>query len=194
MAPLARFLIESVRAALRSVAAHGKKNVHVAGNEILHGSTDIHGTARRAKDRAAMLMNVINKCRRELHRLHSALRIESAVASTETEHLRDAVAVVQFEKERANDVVQARTQTATRNDPGARLLRIEKQLRPRPCQLELDPWIGADLDSLRDADFITGCVTFCRCEACFAECGRVHRKRKIASTCAERMRKRVVSG
>ena len=161
MTALARFLIESVRAALGSVAAHGEKNVHVARNEIVHRSADIDGTARRAKDRPAMLMNVVNKCRRDLHRLNSALRIEPAVATAETEHFRDAVAVVQFEKERANDVVQARTQTATRNDPGARLLRIEKQLRPRPCQLELDARIRADLDPLGDADFITGRVTFC---------------------------------
>ena len=141
-----------------------------------------------------MLMNVINKCRRDLHRLNSALRIEPAVASTKTEHLRDAVPVVQFEKERANDVVQARTQTATRNDPGARLLRIEKKLRARSGQLELDPWIRADLDALGNANVIAGRVTFRGGEACFAECGRIHRKRKIASTCAERMRKSVVSG
>src|SRR6476659_1894521 len=111
-----------------------------------------------------MLMNVVNKCRRDLHRLNSALRIEPTVATTKTKHFRDAVAVVQFEKERANDVVEARTQTATRNDPGARLLRIEKQLRPRPCQFELDSRIRADLDPLGDSDFIIGCVTFCRCE------------------------------
>ena len=107
-----------------------------------------------------MLMNVVNKCRRDLHRLNSARGIEPAVATTKAEYLRDAVAVVQLEKKRANYVVQARTQTATRNDPGARLLRIEKQVRPRPCQFELDPCIGADFDSLRDADFITGRVTF----------------------------------
>ena len=91
-----------------------------------------------------MLMNVVNKGRRDLHRLNFALRIEPAVATAETEHFRDAVAVVQFEKERANDVVQPRTQTATRNDPGARLLRIEKQLRPRPCQFELDARLLVD--------------------------------------------------
>src|SRR4249920_2054234 len=107
-----------------------------------------------------MLMNVVNKCRRDLHRLNSALRIEPAVTTAETEHFRDAVAVVQFEKERANDVVQARPQTATRNDPGARLLRIEKQLRARPCQFELDARTRADLDPFGNSDFITGCVTF----------------------------------
>ncbi len=107
-----------------------------------------------------MLMNVVNKCRRDLHGLNSALRIQPAVPTAETEHLCDAVPVMQFVKERPDDIVQARTQTATRNDPGARLLRIEKQLRPRPRQFELESRIRADLDSLWDADFITGRVSF----------------------------------
>src|SRR4029077_9843902 len=106
---LARFLIEIMCAALRSVAAHSKKNVHPAANEIVHRSANIDGTARRAKDRPAMLMNAINKCRRELHRLNCALRIQSGVSTAETEHLDDAVAVMEFEKERANYVVQPRT-------------------------------------------------------------------------------------
>ena len=141
-----------------------------------------------------MLMNAINKCRRDLHRLNSALRIEPAVSAAETEHLGDAVAVVQFEKERANYVVEAGTQTAARHDPGARLFRIEEKLRARTGQLELESRIRADLDPLGDADVIAGRVTFRGGEARFAERGRIHRKRKIASTCAERMRKSVVSG
>jgi MFS superfamily sulfate permease-like transporter len=39
-----------------------------------------------------------------------ALRIEAAVTATKTEHLGDAVAVVEFEKKRADDVIEARTQ------------------------------------------------------------------------------------
>ena len=72
----------------------------------------------------------------------------------------DAVAVVQFEEERANYVVEARTQTAARHDAGARLLRIEEQLRPRPRQLELDP--GSAPTSIRSGmrTVITGRVTF----------------------------------
>jgi hypothetical protein len=194
MTALARFLIEIVSAALGSVAAHREKNIHVAGNEIVHRSADIDGTARRAKNRAAMLMNPINKCRRDLHRLNSAPWIEPTVSTAKTEHLGDTIPVMQFVKERTNYVVQPRTQTAARHDPGARLLWIEKQLRPRPCQLELESRLRADLDPLGNANVIAGRVTFRGCEARFAERRRVHRKRKIASTCAERMRKSVVSG
>jgi hypothetical protein len=83
-------------------------------------------------------------------------------------------------KERPDDIVQARTQSAARNDPGARLLRIEKQLRPRPGQLELNTRIGADLDPVRNANVIAGRVIFRGGDARFAECGRVHRKSLFA--------------
>ena len=45
MTALARFLIEIVGAALGSVAADGEKNVHVAGDEIVHRSANIDRTA-----------------------------------------------------------------------------------------------------------------------------------------------------
>src|SRR3982750_4827557 len=102
------------------------------------------------------------------------------VSTAEPQHFDNTVAVMQFVKQRSDDVVQARTQTTTRDDRGARLFRIEKQLRPRPRQLELDSWIGADLDALRNASGVAGRVTFRGGEARFAECGRVHRKTKIA--------------
>ena len=89
---------------------------------------------------------------------------------------------------------EAGTQTAARHDASTRLFRIEEKVRARTRQFKLDPGIRADLDPLRDANVITGRVTFRGGEARFAERGRVHRKRKIASTCAERMRKSVVSG
>src|SRR4029077_4476829 len=109
MTALARFLIEIMCAALRSVAAHSKKNVHPAVNEIVHRSANIDGTPRRAKARPAMLMNAINKCRRELHRLNCALRIQSGVSTAETEPFSHTVAVVQFQEEGANYVVEAGT-------------------------------------------------------------------------------------
>src|SRR6476646_11776642 len=123
-------------AAVGAVAAHGEKHVHVAGNEIVHRSADIDGTARGAKNRSAMLMTAINKCRRDLHRLNSARGIEAAVASTKTEHVRDAVAVVQFVKQRTDYVVQPRAQTTARHDTGTRVCRIEEKLRPRTRPFE----------------------------------------------------------
>ena len=115
-----------------------------------------------------MLMNAINKCRRDLHRLNSGLRIEPAVSTAETEHFGDTIAVMQFVKEGTNYVVQPRTQAATCYHAGARQLRIEKQLRTRPCQYELQTRISADLDPLRNKDLNTGRETIFRCESCSA--------------------------
>jgi hypothetical protein len=194
VAAIARFLVKIVRAALSAVAADGEKNVYPARDEILHCLAHVHRAARGAENRAALLMNVIDELRRDLHRLAAALRIEAAVTAAKAEHLGDAVAVVEFEKKRADDVVEARTQTAARHDARARLLRIEKQLRPRPRQLELDAWFRPDFDPLGDADIVANRVAERGSEERFAKCGCVHRKRTIASTCAERMRRRVVSG
>ena len=137
---------------------------------------DVHRPARRAENRAALLMNAIDELRRDLHRLDAARRIEPAVSAAKAEHLRDAVAVVQFEEERADDVVQPRTQPAARHDARARLLRIEEELRPRPRQLELQPRLRADFDPLRDADVVADRVAFRGGEARFAEGGCLHEK------------------
>src|SRR5438552_3629007 len=99
MTALSRLLIEIVRTTLCSIAAHGKKNVHIAGDQVVHSFPDVHGPTRSAENRPAMLMNVINKCRRDLHRLGATLRIETAVPSAETQDFTDAVAVMKLEKQ-----------------------------------------------------------------------------------------------
>jgi len=111
---------------------------------------------------------------------------EPAVSAAKTEHLGDPVTVVEFKKERADDVVEPRTQTAARHDARPRLLRIEKQLRPRPRQLERDARFRTDFDPLGDADIVANRVAERGSEARVAEGVYVHRKRTIASTCAER--------
>ena len=57
---------------------------------------------------------------------------------------------MQFEKERANDVVESRAQSAAGHNAGARFLRVEKKFRARPGQFELQSRFRADLDSLRE--------------------------------------------
>src|SRR5262249_51865750 len=47
-----------------------------------------------------------------------------------------SVGVMEFEKKRADHVVQTWTEAAARYDPGTRLFRIEKQLRARSGQLK----------------------------------------------------------
>ena len=53
-------------------------------------------------------MNAIDELRRDLYRFRTARWIQSAVTASKTEDLGDTVAVMEFEKERANDVVKAR--------------------------------------------------------------------------------------
>ena len=74
VAAFARLLVEIVRAALRAVSTDGEENVHVARNEIIDCTADIHRSARRAEDSAALMMNAIDELRRDRHWFHSRTR------------------------------------------------------------------------------------------------------------------------
>ena len=139
-------------------------------------------------------MNAIHKLRRDFHRLRAALRIESTVTAAKTEHFINTVAIVQLEKEGANDVVKAGAQSTAGHNSCARFLSVKKKFRPRAGQFKLQSWLGADFYSLGDANVVANGVSQFRSETRFAETGRIHRKRTIARTCAERMRNSVVSG
>jgi hypothetical protein len=140
-------------------------------------------------------MNLIDELRRDLHGLRTVRGIEPAVAAAKAKHLGDAVAVVQFEKERADDVVEARAQAATRHNARARLFRVEEKLGVETGQLELESWNACWISApLRDAELVADRVEVPGGEAWLAEHPSVHQKRAIARTCAERMRKSVVSG
>ena len=141
-----------------------------------------------------MPMNVINKRWRNSNGLYSVLRIEPAVSTAETEHFGHTVAIMQFKKQRANDVVEARAQTAARHDSGTRFLRVEEKLCTWAGFLEPQTRLSTRFDPLRNMYIVTYRVREFLCEARFTECRRVHRNRMIARTCAERIRKRVVSG
>ena len=82
-------------------------------------------------------MNVINEPRRDRDRLDAARRVEPAVSAAEAEHFGDAIAVVQFKEERADDVVEARAQAPAGHDAGARLLRVEEEPLARAREFEL---------------------------------------------------------
>ena len=81
-------------------------------------------------------MNAINEARRNLNRFQAARRIEPTISAAETQHFGHAIAVMQFEKERADDVVQAGTKSAASDDSGARSFRIEEKFRERPGEFE----------------------------------------------------------
>ena len=119
-------------------------------------------------------MNPIHKLGRDFHRLLTVRRVEPSVAATKAEHLGNAVAVMQFQKERTNNVIEAGTQSAARDDAGTRLLRVEEELRARSSQLELQPRLGADFDPLRNANGVADRVALGGVEARRAENGYVH--------------------
>ena len=177
VAPAARFLVEIVRAALRAVATDGEENVNATRDKVVHRDTGFYRAARGVEDGASFLMNAMDELRRDLHRLDPFCGIEPAVTAAKAKHLSDTVAVVHFEKERADDVVEAGAQAATRHNARARLFRVEEKFRTRAGQLKLKSWLGTDFDPLGDADIVADRVATCGGEAWLAESRGVHREK-----------------
>jgi hypothetical protein len=125
-------------------------------------------------------MNAIDELRRDLHRLGTFCGVEPAVTAAKAKDFGDAVAIVQFEKQRADDVVEAGAEAATRHNTRPRLFRIEEELGTRARKLELKSWICADFDPLRDAELVADRVAVRRGETWLAESRGVHRNRAIA--------------
>src|SRR5436189_4421364 len=92
-------------------------------------------------------MNAFNKIRHHVDGLDPTGGIEPAVSATKAEHFRNSVAQVQFAEQRADHIVQTRAQAAAGHDSGARFLRVEKETRPRPGQLEMHSGVSPDLNS-----------------------------------------------
>ena len=114
VAALPGFLEQLVAAALRAVAADGEEDVHAAPDQVVHGEADVHRAARGAEHRAALLVDVVHELGRQHDRFRAAGGIQPLVAAAKAEHLLHAVGVVQFEEERADDVVQAGAQARRR--------------------------------------------------------------------------------
>ena len=85
-----------------------------------------------------MVVNLVNKCRCEHYRLGTRRRIKTLIATSKPQDFRHSVCVMEFEKKRADDVVQAWTQAAARYDAGASPGGIEEQLRAWPGKLKQD--------------------------------------------------------
>src|SRR5215831_16776429 len=110
--------------------------MHVAPNQVLHSSGHVDGTTRSAKDRSAVVVNLIHKPRCEHHRLWTARRIKTLIAASKPEDFRHSVGMMESEKKRADHVIQTWTEAAARYDAGTRVCRIEKQLRARAGELK----------------------------------------------------------
>ena len=129
-------LKELVAATLGAVTANSEQDVHVAPDQIIHGGRHIDRTARGAKDRPAVLVNVINEGRRQHCRFLAARRIKTLITASKPQHFRNSVGMMEFKKKRADHVVQAGAQAAAGHDAGACLRRVEKQFVSRPGQLK----------------------------------------------------------
>ena len=186
VAAAARFLVEIVRAALRAVATDSEENVNAARDKVVDRDAGSYRAARGAEDGASFLMNAIDELRRDLHRFGTFCGIEPAVTAAKAKHLSDTVAVVQFEKERADDVVETGAQAATRHNARARLFRVEEKFRARAGQLELKARFSTDFDPLGDTEVVADRVATCGGEAWLAESRGVHRKRAMVASCGVR--------
>jgi hypothetical protein len=78
-----------------------------------------------------MLVNLVHHGVSQYKRLKCSGWVQALVSHAEAEDLRYSVSIMQLAKQRSDDVVQARTQTAASNDARARPLRIKKQVFPR---------------------------------------------------------------
>src|SRR5262245_30544549 len=110
--------------------------MHVALNQVVHRNGHVDRTTRSAKDCSAVVVNLIHKLRCESYRLWTARRIKTLIAASKPEDFCHSVGMMEFEKKRADHVVQARTEAATSYDPGTGLCRIKKQLRARSSELK----------------------------------------------------------
>ena len=174
VAPAPGFMVEVVPSALRAIPADGEQDVHAASDEVVHGGGNVHRAARGAENRAAFVVDVIHELGSDPHRLRAARGIEPAVAAAKSQHFGDTVAVMQFEKERPDNIVEAGAQPPAGHDRRPGFLRVKKQLRARSGQLELEPGVLAGFDPLGDAGVVADHMGPGGGEAGFAERGYLH--------------------
>src|SRR6185436_9569928 len=130
------FLEELISAALSAIPANREQHVHAAANQIIHGDSNIHWSARSAEHGAAFLMDFGDEGGSENNRLLAACGIQALVTTAKSEHGRNAVSVMQFKEKGANYIVQARAQASTSHDAGTGLLGIKINFGTRSGQLE----------------------------------------------------------
>ena len=98
-----------------------------------------------------MVVNLVNKCWCKHYRLGTRRRIKTLIATSKSQDFRHSVCVMELEKKRADDVVQAWTQAAARYNTGASPRGLEEQLRARSGKLKQDliplgcSWIVYDI-------------------------------------------------
>ena len=173
------FLKQIMSPALCAIAADREEHIHASADEVLHRTGDIHWPPRRSQHCAALLVDVVHELRCEHNRIFTLGRIKSLVTPAEAEHFLYAIGVMQLEEERANDVIQARTQPATGNNARASPLWIEEQSRAWASQLKKGSSRSRRLpvlhDLLRNTEVVTDCTLQWRGEPRFTQRGDCHK-------------------
>ena len=136
MAAPGGLLEQGIAAALRAVATDREQDVDLPPDQGVDRAADVNGAARGAEECAALLVDAGDDGRRQRDRIRADGRVEPLVAAPEPEHFPDAIAMLQLQENRADDVVQAGAQAAAGDDAGAGVRRIEEQPLARPGQLE----------------------------------------------------------
>src|SRR5262249_12431749 len=114
----AGLLEECTGATLGAVAADGEEDIDAPADEILHGARLVHGTTRSAENGSGLVMNAVDHLVGEDEGRGAVFRIEALISPAEAEHFFDAIGLVHFEEERADHIVESRTEAATGHDAG----------------------------------------------------------------------------
>jgi hypothetical protein len=98
MASLPGLLKQGVAAALGAVAADGEQDMNVAPNEIVHSGCHIDRAARSPEYSSAVVMNLVNKCRRDHRRFRAARGVKTLITASETQYFGHSIGMMEFKE------------------------------------------------------------------------------------------------
>ena len=122
--------------AQRAIAPDGEQQLDSEPLKRVHHFIDRLRAAGRAQDRTADFVDLTYSAGRQFDRRQCGPLDKTLEAELEAVNRCNAVFFVQAEDDGANDVIQARTEPATRDDPAPQIGGIEVDPFPRPRQLE----------------------------------------------------------
>src|SRR5215831_16512765 len=96
MASLSGQLKERIAAALGAVTADGEQDMDIAPNQVVHSGGHIDGAARSPEYCAAVVMNLVDKCRRDHRRFRTARGVKTLITAPEAEHFGHSISMMEF--------------------------------------------------------------------------------------------------
>ena len=120
-----------MRAALRAVAPDAEEQIDALALQEIDDHGGILRPARRAQHRAALVVDPFHVFGRQQQRPRPLRRIQPLVAIADAQHGRHAVAMVELQEDRTDDVVQAGAKAAAGDNSRLAAARVEEDLFPR---------------------------------------------------------------